>query len=53
MVIIYKDDLGFIAQITDVEITFYDGMAYFESDGNDYKIKVENIVKITNNTQIY
>ena len=47
MTIVYRDEGGYIAALIDEDgIDFSDGAAYFSVDDEDYKIDVQNIVRI-------
>lgn len=47
MRIVYRDQGGYIAALVDNDgVDFSDGFAYFTADGRDYKIDVQNIVRI-------
>lgn len=47
MTIVYRDDIGYIVAHPDQDITFSDGIAIFDMDGNEVKIPITEIYLIT------
>lgn len=47
MTIIYRDDIGYIIEHPDDDITFSDGIAIFDSNGIEVKIPITRIYLIT------
>ena len=50
MTIYYVDELGVLAVNVDFNnIQFYDGEAYFSSNGEEYRVNIDNIIEIVRN----
>ena len=50
MTIYYADELGVIAVDVDFNnIQFCDGEAYFSSNGEEYRVNIDNIIEIVRN----
>ena len=50
MTIYYVDELGEIAVDIDFNnIQFYNGEAYFSSNGEEYRVDINNIIEIVRN----
>lgn len=49
MSVTYRDETGFYVQVfvDSTEIMFLDGEIYFDSDGEEYRIKFEDIAFIS------
>ena len=47
LVITYRDELGYIqVEIDSEEILFLNGEIWFDSNGEEYRIKLEDVVSI-------
>lgn len=46
MIIVYRDELGYVECKVDCGVTFFNGFALFESGGKHYKIPLENLFEI-------
>jgi len=47
MIVIYKDDAGIVSiEIDFYNIQFLDGECYFSSNGEEYRIKTEQLITI-------
>lgn len=50
MTIYYSDDLGILAVDIDFNnIQFCNGEAYFSSNGEEYRVNINNIIEIVSN----
>ena len=47
MILIYRDEIGYVqVEVDGNGIQFVDGYAYFGNDEREYKVKIDNIVRI-------